>query len=93
MRTNYRLRQFVRFARIIVGSGVLFTVAAAPALHAQRDDEFDSYRVRLEGFWVYSTPSGTLQGSADSGTIDLTKDFELQHILNLLREAGLEVHA
>jgi len=43
MRTNYRLRQFVRFARIIVGSAMLLTVAAVPALHAQSDDEFDSW--------------------------------------------------
>lgn len=29
----------------------------------------------LQGVWVYSTPTGTLQGSADSGNVDLVKDL------------------
>jgi hypothetical protein len=54
---------------------VLCVVAVVPKLPAQSTEEFDSYKLRLEGFWVYSTPSGTLQGSADSGTINLEKDL------------------
>ena len=54
---------------------MLWFAAPVPKVCAQANDEFDSYKIRLEGFWVYSTPSGTLQGSADSGTIDLTKDL------------------
>jgi hypothetical protein len=44
---------------------------------AQGTEEFDSYKLRVAGYWVYSTPTGTLQGSADTdiGAIDLTKDL------------------
>jgi hypothetical protein len=54
---------------------LLCVVAIAPTVLAQSNDEFDSYKVRLEGFWAYSNPSGSLQGSADSGTVDLQKDL------------------
>lgn len=50
-------------------------LAGVPKLAAQGSDEFDSYKIRLEGLWSYSSPSGTLQGSAGTGTIDLTKDL------------------
>jgi hypothetical protein len=48
-----------------------------PKLAAQSDEEFDSYKLRLAGYWVYSTPTGSLEGSAstDIGSIDLTKDL------------------
>lgn len=74
---NYRLKQFVRFVRMIVGCGALFSVAAVPALHAQSGDEFDSYKIKLAGFWVYSSPSGSLQSSVQTGMgpIDLQKDL------------------
>src|SRR3974377_2554812 len=75
MWTNNLGRKFRRSVRLILGFGVLFALAAVPALKAQSQEEFDSYRLKLEGFWVYSTPAGTLQGSADSGTVDLTKDL------------------
>jgi hypothetical protein len=44
------------------------------ALPASAQD-FDSYKIRLDGFWAYSTPSGSVQGSADAGSIDLQKDL------------------
>ena len=75
MWTNNLGRKFRRSVRLILGFGVLFALAAVPALKAQSQEEFDSYRLKLEGDWVYSTPSGTLQGSADSGIVDLTKDL------------------
>jgi hypothetical protein len=40
-----------------------------------RAQDFDAYKVRLSGFWAYSTPSGSLQGSSDSGTINLQQDL------------------
>jgi hypothetical protein len=64
-----------------VGFGLLFAVAAVPALNAQSDDEFDSYKLKLEGFWVYSSPSGTLQSSVQTGMgpIDLQKDLRFNN--------------
>ena len=74
MRRASRISSVLRAARL-VPSVIVLCVIVVPKLPAQSTEEFDSYRVRLEGFWVYSTPSGTLQGSADSGTVDLTKDL------------------
>ncbi len=54
-------------------AAALFLVLAIPAL-AQSED-FDSYKVRIDAFWAYSTPSGNLQGSADSGIVDLQRDL------------------
>jgi hypothetical protein len=50
---------------------------AVPRLSAQNSEEFDSYKLRLGGYWVYSTPTGSVQGSADAdmGAIDLTRDL------------------
>ena len=63
-------------ARLIAGFGLLFVVAV-PALKAQSDDEFDSYKLKLEGFWVYASPSGSIQSSVQTATgpIDLQKDL------------------
>jgi len=70
-------KPFMQLARLLVGLGVLFSTAPVPELRAQSNDEFDSYRIKLEGFWAYSSPSGTLHGSAqtDVGAIDLQKDL------------------
>ncbi|HME31355.1 MAG TPA: hypothetical protein VKG65_01250 [Terriglobales bacterium] len=54
----------------------LLIAAAAPALHAADDpNDFDSYKVRIYGFWFYSNPTGTIQGSTETGRIDLQKDL------------------
>lgn len=60
--------------RLVLLVPVLF-VACALNLRAQDNDEFDSYKLRIEGYWFYSNPSGDIQGSADNGAIDLNKDL------------------
>src|SRR5262249_5996330 len=75
MRAGSRISPVPRTAKSVLSMVVLCMVAVAPTLFDYITEEFDSYIVRVEGFWVYSTPSGTLQGSADSGTVDLTKDL------------------
>jgi hypothetical protein len=44
-------------------------------LHAQTDSDFDDYKVRIDGFWFYSNPSGTFQDATTGDTINLHKDF------------------
>jgi hypothetical protein len=49
---------------------------AGPALHAADDsDELDNYKLRVDGFWFYSNPSGTFQGSGASDVIDVDRDL------------------
>jgi hypothetical protein len=66
-----------RLARLTFRLVLLLVIVVAPKVVAQGTEEFDSYKLRFGGFWVYSTPTGTLQGSADTdiGAIDLTKDL------------------
>lgn len=68
---------FSRLGRLAFGLVLLLVIAFVPKLAAQNTEEFDSYKLRLEGDWVYSTPTGTFQGSADTdvGAIDVTKDL------------------
>jgi len=74
MSTSSLARQGLRPARLLLGLLWLFLIV--PKLEGQSGEEFDSYRIRLEGFWLHSTPSGTFQGSADSGAVNLTQDLD-----------------
>jgi hypothetical protein len=59
--------------RLIVLTFCLFLLPSAS--RAQQRDDFDQYKLRVGTFWYYSSPSGSLQGSADAGSIDLQKDL------------------
>ncbi|MBV8864363.1 MAG: hypothetical protein JO210_03075 [Acidobacteriaceae bacterium] len=57
-------------------AGLALSIAiAAPSLHAQGNDDFDIYKIRLSGFWFYSNPSGDFQGSGDTDRINIQKDL------------------
>jgi hypothetical protein len=45
------------------------------ALHAQQSDDFDDYKVRLDTYWFYSNPSGSVQGRSDEVPVDFQKDL------------------
>jgi len=70
---------FLKFVRLSIIAmafvGTVGMLASGPKVCAQGDDEFDSYKLKIDGYWVYSKPSGTLQGSADSDKVDLQKDL------------------
>jgi len=69
-----------RLARVTFRMVLLLVIVIVPKLPAQSTEEFDYYHVKLGGFWVYSTPTGTIQGSAttDLGAVDLVKDLKFQ---------------
>jgi hypothetical protein len=46
-----------------------------PSLRAQTDSDFDSYKVRIYGFWFYSNPTGSFQDATSGDIINLHKDF------------------
>lgn len=72
---------------------LVFSVIVVPSLRAQSNTDFDEYKVRISGFWFYSNPSGTIQDATTGDTISLHKDIAFSSLLDLLRKAGLEVHA
>ena len=59
----------------ILGIALFGLFLVTPRLHAADPDDFDAYKVRISGFWFYSSPSGDIQGSTENGVIDLQKDL------------------
>src|SRR5882757_1892328 len=54
---------------------LILVLAHPTAIRAQQQEDFDKYKIRIDTFWFYSNPSGNVQGSADSGSVDLQKDL------------------
>jgi hypothetical protein len=71
------LRRFFRQRTTTLAIIVLFGLSvAAPVLHAaDNSDEIDNYKLRVDGFWFYSNPSGTFQGSGEGDVIDVNHDL------------------
>lgn len=63
----------IAISGIVVFAGLL----VAPRLNAQEKgkEDFDSYKLRVDAGFFYSDPTGSIHGSNDSGSIDLTKDL------------------
>lgn len=61
--------------RIAIPVVILLLTGLPSALRAQKHEDFDQYKLRLDGEWFYSTPSGTIQGQGDQVPIDFQKDL------------------
>jgi len=69
-----------RCARLIPGLALLLLVTAIPQLYAadnKTEQDFDSYKLRIDGYWFYSTPTGSFQGAGGNGSFDFHRDFGL----------------
>jgi hypothetical protein len=57
----------------------LALVAAVPQLYAADKDkeDFDSYKLRVDGFWFYTQPSGNITSAGHNGQVDFNRDFGL----------------
>ncbi len=53
---------------------LLAVLIITPSLHAQNED-FDQYKIRIDGFWFYSNPSVTMTGEGRNGFVDFSRDF------------------
>ena len=71
-------------ARLLPGS-LLALAILVPALRAQ--EEFDSYKIRFDGDWIYSNPSGNIQGSSDRVPVDVNRDFQFNSYSTFLFKA------
>lgn len=70
MRQGYALRCLLALV------AATLSLMITPLLHAgDNSDEYDNYKLRVDGFWFYSSPSGTLQGSGSSDVIDINRDL------------------
>ena len=55
---------------------LVLPVIVVPSLRAQSDADFDEYKVRINGFWFYSNPTGSFEdaitGDISSATVTLS---------------------
>jgi hypothetical protein len=58
---------------------LLALLGLSPSLRAGGDEEWDSYKVKISGFWFYSSPSGNVQGSSNNGVVDLQTDLSFNN--------------
>lgn len=58
-------------------SGILLFASLSTVAVSQvsEKEDFDIYHLRIGAGWFYSHPSGNVQGSNDTGSIDLNKDL------------------
>ncbi|HTU50780.1 MAG TPA: hypothetical protein VMF56_09310 [Acidobacteriaceae bacterium] len=61
--------------RRAIPAALFLLLGFTPMIHAQKHEDFDQYRLRLDGGWFYSTPSGTIQGEGDTVPVDFQKDL------------------
>jgi hypothetical protein len=92
---DIRVRRNFRYCRLGRWFVLLALLAAAPAARAATgdDDEYDSYKLRLDLSWVYSQPTGHFQSQSNfavlgrSGTLDLDQDIGFNSYSTFLGKA------
>ncbi|MGC2110960.1 MAG: hypothetical protein WA655_15670 [Candidatus Korobacteraceae bacterium] len=64
-------------ARLVMALLLFALAIAVPRACAADNDQqdFDSYKIRIDAFWFFSNPGGNIQGSGENGTIDIQKDL------------------
>lgn len=68
-------RQYIKvWARRALAASFFCLLAIVPNMHAADQEDFDSYKIKVEAFWFYAQPSGSLSGSASRGYVDFQKD-------------------
>jgi hypothetical protein len=60
---------------MLVSIALLFILAAPTGLRAQQSEEHDDYKIKVDGFWFYSNPSGTIHGHSDEVPVSFTEDL------------------
>ena len=69
---NRRLNASHSALMVLVLSAFLMLISAVG--EAQKED-FDQYKVRISGFWFYSSPAVSLEAAGHNGLVDFHRDF------------------
>jgi hypothetical protein len=65
----------LRGVTILIWFVVCIALLCPSISRAQTSNEFDEYKVRLQGTWFYLSPTGSVRGSADQRPVDFQKDL------------------
>jgi hypothetical protein len=55
---------------------ILLLLFFPAGLRAQQSDDFDQYKLRVDTFWFYSNPSGSIRGTSDTVPVDFQRDLD-----------------
>jgi hypothetical protein len=75
MSSDVRKRPLLKSLRTAIFVFSFLLLALPLRLQAQQSDDFDEYKLRLDTYWFYSNPGGSVQGSSDEAPIDFQKDL------------------
>ena len=57
------------------GMVLFFSLSAVAVSQVSEREDFDTYHLRIDAGWYYLNPTGNIQGSNDTGSVDLNKDL------------------
>lgn len=69
----------VRCAELVLSLTLLSMWVSASSLAFAQDQDFDEYKVRITAFWMYSTPTVTMEAAGHNGRIDFNRDFDFNN--------------
>jgi hypothetical protein len=64
---------------LLIPLALLCLLALPSGACAQSSDEHDDYKLKIDGFWFYSNPSGSIHAQSDEVPINLTKDLNFSN--------------
>jgi hypothetical protein len=75
MRQSMKSNSLSRCFRAAIPVACLLLLTLPSVVRAQDHPDFDQYKLRVDGLWFYSSPSGTLTGQGEEAPIDFQKDL------------------
>jgi hypothetical protein len=60
---------------ILSGIILLIGFLVTPFLHSADREDFDAYKLRIDATWYYISPSGSFNGTNETGSVDIQKDL------------------
>lgn len=75
MTSKLRIELTGKYLWMSVSIVLLFFLATPTGSRGQRSEEHDDYKIKLDGFWFYSNPTGTIRGQSDQVPVSFTQDL------------------
>jgi len=64
-----------RYSVILICLTAAFALVASGVASAQQSEDFDQYKVRITTFWLYASPTVSLEAAGHDGLVDFNRDF------------------
>ncbi len=68
-------RPLLKSRWFLIPLALLCLLSVPRGARAQNNDEHDNYKLKLDGFWFYSNPTGSVHGQSDEVPVDFTQDL------------------